>query len=185
VSHSFEDFERTAFRLEARPIYMVEREAEAFRRYLAGEPLPSAADALTDWEALVRRSTAGGRVISRVHAIEGPLTPYLRFEIDWGYPYTAAAGEQIAILHRDSLREVFGADTPPPDFWLFDDERVLWMEYDDAGRFVGSEESSDPQDIARCVRLRSVALEHALTLRAYMAALRLAPIAPLAVPSAA
>jgi hypothetical protein len=178
----FEEFEDTAFRLETRPAYIVEFEAEPFRRYLAGQPLPPEETGLEGWQNLLRRSLEAGKRISRVHAIEGPLTSYLRFEIDWAYPYNAAVGEDIRILHRDDLGEVFGADTPLlQDFWLFDDRQVLWMEYDVEGRFLGGRVSSDSSDVTRCLRLRQLALDHAVPLSTYLAAIRRITVTPVAV----
>ena len=66
-----------------------------------------------------------------------PLTPYLRYECEWGYVANTSAGEDVLIL------DVTGRAAPPyavdHDFWLLDDEHVLKMIYDDEHRFVGAE----------------------------------------------
>jgi hypothetical protein len=171
------DFQRTAFRLETRDRYTVDDEAETLTAYLRGDLFPPADPSGDSWQQLIRERVASGRTMSRVHAIGGALTPYLRYEIDWGYLYNAAAGERIQILHRADLRSVFGG-VLPSDFWLFDDAVAVLMQYDDDGRLEERTVVTDPQSIAWHCRIRDVALAHAVPLREYLAALRHQPVGP-------
>jgi hypothetical protein len=34
----------------------------------------------------------------RVHFLTSPIGDYLRYECEWGYAYTTAAGEEVTIL---------------------------------------------------------------------------------------
>jgi hypothetical protein len=125
----FESFRYSAFRLECLPSYDVTEDAEreSFRLWLAGEP-PRGQE--RGWPELVASAVAAGKSMRRVRMVETPLTEYQRFQCSWGYPANVAAGEVIYILdHRpDGLLEV--------DFWVFDDETVVVLEYDDSGRFL-------------------------------------------------
>ncbi len=146
----------------------------AFRR---GDPCPPRDPELDEWLTILRGLPAQGRTLGRVHAITGPLTPYLRYEIEWGYAPMAAAGEDVRILHRPSW-----ADTPfgeqPPDFWLVDDSVAAVMHYDGDGRWLGAELRSEPGDVARFCALRDLAVDHAVPLAVYLAALRATPLDP-------
>jgi Family of unknown function (DUF6879) len=114
-----------------------------------------------------------------VHAIVGPLTPYLRYEIEWGYAVTAEAGDDVRILHRRSW-----ADTPfgsqPPDFWAFDldtpDPIVAVMRYADDGRWLGLDLLND--GLTRYRQLRDLAVREAVALRDYLEILRMTSLDP-------
>jgi hypothetical protein len=137
----FERFERSAFRLEARDRYDVPDEQEDLTAFLNGQkPTPKTPDN-DSWLALVARATASGRSIVRVRIVGRPLTEYTRFEFA-AYPENIAAGEEIRVVERGSLH---GIDTTwaDDDFWIFDDETVALLRYDDEGRFLGAERVSD------------------------------------------
>jgi hypothetical protein len=129
---------------------------------------------LEEWLALLRQLPAQGRTVGRVHAITGPLTPYLRYEIEWGHAPMAAAGEVIRILaHRSWADTPFGRQ--PPDFWLIDDSVAAVMRYDGDGRWLGMDLLSGACDLARYCSLRDLAVDHSAPLAAYLAAMRPLP----------
>ncbi|MER0241310.1 DUF6879 family protein [Streptomyces sp. HSW2009] len=127
----FEDFERTAFRLETLDAYDVEEEREEIARFLAGADMgPEWAD--NPW---VRSMTDKGKQVARVHVLSSPLTDYLRYELS-AYPGNITAGESIGIIDRS---EQTAPELPDHDFWLFDDRDVYRMHYTAAGAFIGGE----------------------------------------------
>ena len=115
----FETFRASAFRLETVPEHRVAEEAKAFAAFLEGRPLPPARE--REWLGFVASSRAAGKTVERVHLVGGELTPYLRFE--WGYAYSAEAGEEIFLLEHPDPQRLFG-DLPVHDSWLFDDAVV-------------------------------------------------------------
>ncbi|MEA2617030.1 MAG: hypothetical protein QOE72_2813 [Chloroflexota bacterium] len=172
------EFQRSAFRLEARSVYAVDAEADFLAAYVRGEPKAPPTPEIAEWVAMLRQLPATGRTMTRVHAIAGPLTPYLRYELDWGYGFTADAGEDVRILHRGSWAEMpFGAE--PPDFWLLDDTSVGILEYASDGEWLDVLLVTDPSEVATYQRLRDSALGEAIPLRDYLAALRASPLDPL------
>lgn len=128
----FEGFHQAAFRLETLDHYSVPAEAEAYERFLRGEPAPASNN--EDWCKLIRRNVEAGKVMERVHIISIPLTQYVRFEIEWGYVHNQAAGEKIYLVDRSKVPE---PEASFCDFWLFDDEALLLMSYDRDGKFIG------------------------------------------------
>jgi hypothetical protein len=127
----FESFTVSAFRLECLPSYDVteDDEAEAWQQFRHGRPEPPwKKDRL--WLQTVRAAKQRGAPMQRVRMVESPPTDYQRFQCAWGYPANVAAGEDIRILdHKpDALLAV--------DYWLFDDEVAVVLEYDDEGRFL-------------------------------------------------
>jgi hypothetical protein len=138
----FRDFQRSAWRLELLPQYLVPQEREAFAAYRAGAPRPPRLG--DDWCDTLRAARAEGKTVGRVHVVTPPLSEYLRFETQWFYPYNVAAGEDVRIL--DLSRTTRPIELPNFDFWLFDDERVVAMLYENDGTQTGREllEGTDP-----------------------------------------
>lgn len=128
----FRGFRRTAFRYETLTAYSVDEETEYLDMYLRGIPLPPSTE--NDWTQLVRRETEAGKSFTRVRLVPQPVGSYFRFELEWFYPYSALAGENILMLKLES-----GEPSPlAEDFWLFDGEHVAVMNYDQNGRFLGT-----------------------------------------------
>ncbi|MGW6389500.1 DUF6879 family protein [Streptomyces sp. NPDC055103] len=153
----FGSFQREAFRLETLADYSRSGSVDAYRMYLDGLPKPD--DYNADWLADVRTHTTAGRRMYRVHVLARPLTPYLRFELGWGYVTNATAGEEFFIL------DVTEQPSPLPpgvgDFWLFDDTVAAPIRYDEAGGFLGADVLADDRG-PEYVTYRDTALAHAV-----------------------
>lgn len=150
----FDSYEREAFRLETLPVYKVEQEKEEFEHFLAtGDPSCSDDDL---WYQRVRHFRSTGRWIGRVHVITRPLTDYLRFEFA-AYPYNVRAGEEVHIL---DLTEQPNPGLPNQDFWMFDESKIIRMDYAEDGTQLGRE-LLDDVDPAPYVEWKRIALDHA------------------------
>jgi hypothetical protein len=152
----FRSFEHTAFRLETRDRYYSPREAESFRKFLAGEPDVSYHE---NWLNMVRAATAEGRLFSRVRVVGLPPTDYTRFAM-WVAGFTREAGDDIRYLTRDQA-DVAGL--PGHDFWLFDSRKLVTMAFGEDGRFVGADVVEDPSAVVEHNYWRDAARHHALT----------------------
>lgn len=151
----FDTFEREAFRLETLADYSKSGNVDAYQAFLAGQPQP--ADYNESWLSEVRAHTGGGKRIYRVHVVSRPLTPYLRFELGWGYRKNATGGEEFFILDTTGKpNPLKGAE----DFWLFDERTAVVMHYDHAGAVTGRETIPDGQ-AQEFVAIRDAALAHA------------------------
>jgi hypothetical protein len=150
----FDSYEREAFRLETLPVYKVEQEQEEFEHFLAtGDPSCSDDD---PWYRRVRHFRSTGRWIGRVHVITRPLSDYLRFEFA-AYPYNVRAGEEVRIL---DLTERPNPGLPNQDFWMFDESKIVRMDYAEDGTQLGRE-LLDDVDPAPYVEWKRIAMDHA------------------------
>ena len=114
--------------------YEVRTDGSDFDRYLRGEPGPDMARK-QPWMDRLAADAARGLRNYRVHVVRSPLSPYLRYECEWGYAYNVTAGEEIRILDlAEHLRPLALIDE---DFWLMDDASVVKMHYRD-WRFIGA-----------------------------------------------
>jgi hypothetical protein len=124
------------FRLETLTVYRAASDEEDYQRYLAGEDAPNAA-AKQPWLDRLRADTAAGRRWRRVHALQPPLSDYLRYECEWGYAYNSAHGEDVRILELDdtAMRAVVAIG----DFFVIDARQVIRSTYDGTGTFTGAD----------------------------------------------
>lgn len=161
----FTSFERSAFRLETLPQYLVADEAETFADFQAGRPLARRTPETDDWLRMIAQDAVAGKRWVRVHVVEHPLSAYLRYELAC-YADSVAAGEQVFIADQDAYPELAVLDRE--DFWLFDDRLVVRMRYDLDGHWLGAERALDA-DLDGYRRRRDLALAHAVPLEEYLA----------------
>ncbi|WP_406154315.1 hypothetical protein OG217_21535 [Streptomyces sp. NBC_01023] len=153
----FDDFVHEAFRLETLSDYSGSGNTDAYRAFVDGHPQPT--DYNAEWLAEVRSHVASGRRLYRVHVLTRPLTPYLRFELGWGYVTNAAAGEEFFVLDLTDRSSPLPDDVG--DFWLFDSVVAALMRYVEGGKFAGAEVL--PEDrAAQFVGYRDAALTHSV-----------------------
>lgn len=164
----FSNFKRMAFRLETLPQYLVDEEKVDFRAYLDGEPISDNMN--RDWVETISKAISVGKRVSRVHLLPLKPTPYLRYQIEWGYPYSAKAGEEIRFLMPDAPQAV--REQATRDFWLFDDGPVVLMSYDEEGRFQGRELERGEERVKHYVAMRELFLSHSVPFRHYLANIR-------------
>lgn len=151
----FDTFEREAFRLETLDDYGGSGNTGAYGRFLAGEPRPE--DYNAEWLAELRSHTGQGKRIYRVHILARPLTPYLRFELGWGYRTNQTGGEEFFIVDTtDKANPLAGVG----DFWLFDAQTPVTMQYDASGTVTGRETLPDER-AQEFIGYRDTALAHA------------------------
>ncbi|WP_327677647.1 DUF6879 family protein [Kitasatospora sp. NBC_00458] len=144
----FDAMEHDAWRLETLPAYAMPQEDNAVRRFLAGEPVGPADTAA--WTARLRGYRESGRRVGRVHVLTRPLTDYLRFEFAY-YRHSVGAGEDVRIL---DLTDRPNPGLPDQDFWLFDDSRVVLMNYRADGTQINRQvHEGDPTPYAEWKRL--------------------------------
>jgi hypothetical protein len=166
VAFANEHTTSSAFRLETRQRYEVDSDAGNVARYLAGEEVPSLV-VKGPWLEHLARERAQGIRRHRVHVVVSPLSDYLRYECEWGYTYTSAAGEEIYILDVGETPAPEGL--PDHDFWIFDDGHVVVMDYDDTDRLRGAEVLPE-SELPRYRHHRDLALSRAVPFEAYWSA---------------
>lgn len=162
------EFQRSAFRLELFDRYVSENEADPMRRFLSGQYVDPAWR--EPWAGFVREEVQAGKQMSRVHVVTEPLSDYLRFEIACGYPASVDAGENVRILRRNDHPDLI---LPPRDFWMFDENRVAEMDYDQDGNFHGAEATTDPEMVTRYRQVRDLVMQLSIPLTDYLASLEL------------
>ncbi|MFI1863391.1 DUF6879 family protein [Streptomyces jumonjinensis] len=156
----FDSFEREAFRLETLPVYSVEGEKEEFEEFLATGKLDLPED--DPWLLKVQAFHNSGRRIRRVHIVTRPLSDYLRYEFA-AYRYNVAAGEDVRIL---DLTDRDNPGLPDQDFWMFDESRIVSMNYRADGSQISRDLLENP-DLRQYRQWRDLALSLATPFSEY------------------
>jgi hypothetical protein len=86
----------------------------------------------------MRSLVDAGKTIGRVGTVCQPSTDYQRFQLAWAIPGNIDAGVDIRILDLTDL------DLPSQDFWLFDEETVVDLNFRPDGTLVNVDRLEDP-----------------------------------------
>ncbi|MEO3857502.1 DUF6879 family protein [Acrocarpospora sp. B8E8] len=140
----FKEFRREALHLEMRDTYGTEVEKPHLKKWEAGDR--DDLEWLQPWFDTVREATRVGKVIRRARIISEPITDYQRWVLSDSHLFTDA-GEQIVWIPR---RLVSTVALPGNDFWLFDEETVIFSIFAGAGEVVERQMSKAPDAIQLC-----------------------------------
>lgn len=157
----FADIKQEAWRLEALPQYLVPQEAEEFAAFREGRPMsPYTTSSYTE---RVSRQRAEGKRNGRVHIVTQPLSDYLRFEFTRYYEAHVRAGDDIRIL------DVTNRPNPlegVQDFWMFDREEVVLMNYEAEGRQLDREVFEG--DVTPFIEFQRIAVSESVPFEEYV-----------------
>lgn len=148
----FDSFQREAFRLETLPAYRVASEVDRIEKFLRTGDTGARDD--DSWRSDVRQYRAAGRWIGRVHTVALPLSDYLRFEFT-SQKLSVRAGEDVRVL---DLTDQPNPGLPSQDFWMFDESKIVRMDYAHDGTQVGRQ-LLDEIDPAPYVEYKRIALD--------------------------
>ncbi|RDI53998.1 DUF6879 family protein [Nocardia mexicana] len=139
---------KRAFHLETQDEYLVADEHEPFRKFLAGEP--DDYEWCRSWDDLIRDVTGSGKQVHRVRLVSIPHVDYTRFGLTIA-PLNIEAGEEIKWLPRPLIDP---AELTQDDYWLFDDDLVVFVTFRSDGDFGGFAVTDDPVIAAHCTAIR-------------------------------
>ncbi|OLB74505.1 MAG: hypothetical protein AUI14_23260 [Actinobacteria bacterium 13_2_20CM_2_71_6] len=156
------NIKRSAFRLETLSEYRSASGAEGFQAFQEGRPQPPPSAYAISWFQNVAETIAAGCSWRRVHVVSRPLSEYLQWEI-LAYEENIAAGEDVRVADRSTVPVELASLTQ--DFWMFDEEIVVVMNYNDEFRFVGGDID---ENVAPYLEIRDLAVAHSVPLHDYL-----------------
>jgi hypothetical protein len=136
---------RSFVHLETRDSYGTEIELPHMAKWRRGEPDDS--DWLDWWLELLRSHRTAGRICRRARIVSEPLSEYQR----WAFSHAGTfvdAGEEIGYVARPRLTNVMLPGSG--DFYVFDDELVLFLHYAGNGTNASFEITEDPSTVQVC-----------------------------------
>ena len=158
----FDRFQRSAWRLECRSVYGPD--AAEFDRWQHGQPPTIEQQAQRQrWIDGVTAASQSGRTVGRVLVVTLPPAPYWRWRVSTGQAH-AAAGEDIRVADRARHPDLGDLG----DFWIFDDDQVLVLDYDPDGRFMAAQPVTDRAAVDRYRRQRGLAIAGSVPLAEFL-----------------
>jgi len=109
---------------------------------------PATREGWTDWFDLMKAAVGRGVTVRRARIVSEPVSDYIKYEYDVTADYNLAAGEQVRWLPR---RQTAGLLVPPTDFWVFDDQVVVWNHFAGDGSWVARENCDDASLARLCM----------------------------------
>jgi hypothetical protein len=143
-SRLLESFKKSSVHLETRDSYGTTVELPYMAKWAAGEPDDLAW--LDEWCVELREHVSAGRTVQRARIVSEPLSEYQRWSRSIADPMVEA-GEDIRWVPR---RLVSSIGIPGNDFYLLDNELVVFLHYTGAGLNKAFTTSTDPQVIELC-----------------------------------
>jgi hypothetical protein len=148
--------------LETRDAYGTETEQPHIEKWRRGEPDDS--DWLDWWLEMLRGHRSAGRTCRRARIVSVPVSEYQH----WIFSHVERfidAGEDIRYVPRPRLAT---ATLPGSgDFYVFDDELVLFLHYAGKGTNASFETTDDPQIVRTCREAFETVWDFAIPFRDY------------------
>jgi hypothetical protein len=141
----------TAVHLEMRDEYTPDD--PVYLDWRAGVPIDPQ-ERWREWYDLMKATTARGIEVRRARIVSEPVTDFIKYEYDLTEGLNLAAGEEVRWLPR---RQASDLALPGNDFWLFDNELVLFNLFAGDGRWP--DDGYEVRDEPAVVRLCTTAFE--------------------------
>lgn len=138
------NFTDSSVHLETRDAYGTAVELPYMAKWAAGEH--DDLSWLDDWCTTLKEHTGAGKIVHRARIVSEPLSDYQRWSYSIAQPMVDA-GEDIRWVPR---RAVSSVAIPGNDFYLFDNELVVFLIYAGNGLGVDKVTSTDQHDIELC-----------------------------------
>ncbi|MGH4019260.1 MAG: DUF6879 family protein [Pseudonocardiaceae bacterium] len=158
----FDRMEREAFRLQQYQSYAGVKGPE-WEAWQAGKPLPVITQENHPFLKKVAAYTAAGLRVYDVHIVEWPLVEYTRYALAV-IPRSKWDGSESFMVDRDAHPDLA---TLTEDFWMFDEQRVAVMRYDEQERFMEAADPTEP--IETYIARRDLAMKYAVPFEQWMA----------------
>jgi hypothetical protein len=131
--------------LETRDAYGTETELPHLAEWKRGEPDDLAW--LQWWLEMLRGHRATGKTCRRARIVSVPVSEYQHWSMSLAGSYVDA-GEDVRYVPRPSITSVLLPGSG--DFYVFDDELVLFLHYTGSGLNVAFETTDDPATVRIC-----------------------------------
>lgn len=153
----------SSWRWECQGHYAVDQ--DELDQWLAGTP-KAEDDSDRAWYAYIRSLAGRAIPFQRVRMLTDPLTDYLRWMLATTHR-NIAAGEDIRWITQGEASEL---GMPDYDFYVFDDDRIAILHFDNAKILTGATIDDAPHVVDQHRRWRDLVWQHAVRHEDYTAA---------------
>jgi hypothetical protein len=139
-----DSFQREALHLEMRDSYGTAAELSHLAKWEAGEP--DDIGWLRPWFDRVSAATQAGKVFRRARIVSEPVSNYHKWVLKDSHLFVKA-GEDIRWVPRSRVSAVA---LPGNDFWLFDDQILVFLIFSGGGQVVDRQKIRDRSVVDLC-----------------------------------
>jgi len=149
------EMRREWFKLEVLQDYSGEDASPSLAKWLEGDEQGSIAlmkaENHREWAESCRQKLAEGVKLTRLHIVEKPYGPYLRWELrHYEHINVPRCGEKVYLVDKARTAAL---DIPEGDLMIFDDSRAVVNTYDKNGLMIRETFYEKGDDISRFLRL--------------------------------
>ena len=137
-------FQREALHLEMRDSYGTAVEIPHLAKWEAGEPDDT--EWLQPWFDRIRTAVEAGKDFRRARIISEPVSDYQKWVLKDSHLFVEA-GEDIRWIPRSRVSVVA---LPGNDFWLFDDQVLVFLIFAGNGLVVDRQKTTEPAAVELC-----------------------------------
>jgi hypothetical protein len=137
-------FRQEALHLETRDSYGTAAELPHLAKWEAGEPDDT--EWLQPWFDRVRAATQAGKSFRRARIVSEPVSDYQKWVLKDSHLFVEA-GEDIRWVPRNRVSTLA---MPGNDFWLFDDQVLVFLIFAGNGLVVDRQATTDPAAVELC-----------------------------------
>lgn len=132
---AFDTFKKSANRVEIFPKYHIYDTSEfnEFKNYIDKKPIEGFANQA--WLDDISKWVGENKSILRLRIVPEIVSDYYLYESNWCYPRNIAAGETIKFVKENAYKELSQRYGINDDFWIFDDETVIILKYNEYFEF--------------------------------------------------
>ncbi len=160
------DAKKEIFRLELLDTYLVEEEKENFKLFKEGKLIDPLNDhGFLSWLSSIKEKRDAGTKIIDISVITLPVSPYVKFGMQY-FLKTTEAGKEDLLIERTKVKKLTEGFE---DYWMFDRKNVIIMHYDKEGHFLSqSKAMSGKKNISKYVELEKQLLKIAIPLKEFL-----------------
>ncbi len=101
----------------------------------------------------------------RVHIIQLPLTPYLKYEME-SYKISTELGEEIRIILKEDIANL-EIPIKLQDFLMFDEKKVVLHFYNNEGHWQSGGLLEDPNEVVPYIQAKKILLSNSMPLESF------------------
>jgi hypothetical protein len=163
---------RSVYRLQTLARYNLGGDEQELKDYQRGVLLPERAE--NSWLETIRGVASSGRTFTNLHILPAELGTYLKYSIEWWYIYWAKAGANMRFLKTAIPLLTDGSIEPSviSDHWLIDDERLIFVAYDQQGVSKGVTLEQNCSLVEAAVAAKNALLNESWSLEELLSRLR-------------
>ncbi len=142
LDYGFDNFKKTAFRVETLPEYAIydTDEYDEYKKFITNQTIEGFAN--SGWLNDIHNWCREGKKVERIRVIPLKVTDYFKYEVCWCYQQNIKYGESIIFVEYEDYKRISTKYNIEDDFWIFDNNSAVILKYNNEYEYLDCEEVS-------------------------------------------